>query len=172
MGSISRNETSMNPKVAQIIHNIAESLQALHGDDQNKWVAKADWELTLKADSYIPMVRNVTVVGSLDESEWKDQVPAVIHLNLGTEDDWTYWPEFTIHAQVAIGELEPETIAYKMQSNVAFMPNDAMDEKKAAQAAREINRLVESHLSEVYQDYIEKNEEVIKFYKQGGSGQK
>jgi hypothetical protein len=56
-----------------------------------------------------------------------------------------------------------------MQSNTAFMADDVKDDKKAISASREINRLAENHVNEVYQDYVEKNEELVRFYKQGSS---
>jgi hypothetical protein len=157
----------MDKKVEGVMLQIAKKLEKDQG-----WMVDKDWALSLKSEGHITFVRSFMVHGSLDEDKWKDQIVVTIHLKLGTDDEWTYWPEFTIYAQIKIGDIKEDDIAYKMQSNVAFMPDDVKDEAKAGKAAREITRLVESHLSEVYQDYIEKNEEVVRFYKQDSSGEK
>jgi hypothetical protein len=34
-------------------------------------------------------------------------------------------------------------------------------------AAREIDHMVQNHIGEVYQDYVDENDELIRFYKQG-----
>ena len=156
----------MNKEVEGVLYRIAKKLNKEEG-----WMVDKDFDVTVKSDGHIILIRSFMVRGSLDEDEWKDQIAATIHLSLETDDEWTYWPEFTIYAQIKIGDISEENVTYKMQSNVAFLPSkDVEDEAKAAKAAREINRLVESHVGETYQDYVEKNEEVVRFYKQRGSG--
>jgi hypothetical protein len=156
----------MDKKVEGVLYQIAKKLNKEEG-----WMVDKDFAVTVQSDGHIILIRSFMVRGSLDEDEWKDQIAVTIHLSLGTDDQWTYWPEFVIYAQIKIGDIADENITYKMQSNVAFLPSkDVEDEAKAAKAAREITRLVESHVGETYQDYVEKNEEVIRFYKQGNSG--
>lgn len=155
----------MNKKVEGILLQISKKLE-----QEGKWMVDKDWAITLKAEGHITLIRQIMVRGSLDEDEWQDQIAVTIQLKMGTDDEWTYWPEFTIYAQIKIGEIKEEDIAYKMQSNVAFVPDDVTKADKAAKAANEMTRLVESHVGEVYQDYVEKNEEVVRFYKQSSSG--
>jgi adenylosuccinate lyase len=88
-------------------------------------------------------------------------------LKISSEDDWTYFPEFTLYAQIAIGSIPSKDVAYKMIGNEAFMEKDIQDTKKFISAAREINRMVEAHINEVYQDYVDENDELVRFYKQG-----
>ncbi len=155
----------MDKKVEGILLQIVRKLE-----NEGGWAADKDWAITFKGEGYITLVRQFVVHGSLDEDKWEEQLPVTIQLKLGTEDEWTYWPEFTIYAQINIGEIKDEDIAYKMQSNVAFVPDDVKDESKAVEAAREITNLVNGHVGEVYQDYVEKNEDVVRFYRQSGSG--
>ena len=151
----------MNPKAEAILLQIVKALE------KNEWTTGKDWQLTFKADGHIPLIRSVMVEASMDGDKWKDQVQAYITLKISTEDEWTYFPEFTLYAQVAIGSIPTKDIAYKMIGNESFMEKDIKDEKKFLHAAREIDRMVQGHISETYQDYVDKNDELVRFYKQG-----
>lgn len=151
----------MNKKIEGILLQIAKKLEKTEG-----WMVDKDWAVSLKADGYLTFVRTFMVRGSLDEDKWEDQIPVTIHLKLTSDDEWTYWPEFTVYAQVKLGDLKEDDIEYKMQSNVSFMSDDVKDEAKAAAAAKEITKFAGSHVEEVYQDYVEKNDELVRFYKQ------
>ena len=151
----------MNPKAEAILLQIVKSLE------KNGWATGKDWKLTFKADGHIPLIRSIMVGGSMDGDKWKDQVEAYITLKIATEDEWTYFPEFTLYAQIAIGSIPGKDIAYKMIGNEAFMEKDIQDTKKFISAAREIDRMVEAHINEVYQDYVDENDELVRFYKQG-----
>jgi hypothetical protein len=151
----------MNQKAEAILLQIVRALE------KNEWTPGKDWQLTLKTDGHIPLIRSVKVEASLDGDKWKDQVQVYITLNVSTEDEWTYFSEFTLYAQVAIGSIPTKDIAYKMIGNEAFMEKDIKDEKKFLHAGREIDRMVQDHISEAYQDYVDENDELVRFYKQG-----
>lgn len=151
----------MNQKAEAIL------LQLVRALEKNEWTPGKDWQLTFKTDGHIPLIRPVTVEASLDGDKWKDQVQVYITLNVATEDEWTYFPEFTLYAQVAIGSIPTKDIAYKIVGNTAFMDKDIKEEKKFLHAAREIDRMVQDHISESYQDYVDENDELVRFYKQG-----
>lgn len=165
MGSESERSVTiykcMNPKAEAILLQIVKALE------KNEWITGKDWQLTLKADGHIPIIRTVTIQASMDGDKWKEQVQALLHLKVSTEDEWTYFPEFTLYAQIAIGEIPAKDIAYKMIGNEAFTEKEIKDEKKFLSAAREIDRMVQSHINEVYQDYVDENDELVRFYKQG-----
>jgi hypothetical protein len=151
----------MNQKAYAILLKLLEAL------GKNEWIAGTDWKLNLKADGNIPLSRMITAVGSIDGDKWQDQIQTLIRLTTSTEDEWTFFPEFTVYAQVAIGSLPSKDVAYKMIGNEAFMEKDIKDDKKFISAAREITRMVEAHINEVYQDYVDENEDLIRYFKQG-----
>lgn len=150
----------MNPKAEAILLQIVRALE------HNGWSANKDWKLTFKADGHVPLIRSVVAEASMDGDKWKDQIESYITVKMISEDEWTYFPEFTLYAQIAVGSIPPQDVAYKMSGNEAFMETDIKNEKKAMSAAREINRMVQNHINEVYQDYVDKNEDLIRFYKQ------
>lgn len=156
----------MDKKVEGILLQIVKKL-----GDENGWMIDKDWELTFKSDGHISLVRSLEVEGSLDGDTWTDQISTAVHLTMSSEDEWTFWPTFTIYAQIQIGSIPPEDIAYKMSSNVPFMAEEVKDASKAGKAAREINRVVETHIGKSYQDYVSKNKEVVRFYKHSSSDQ-
>jgi len=151
----------MNPKAEAILLQIVKALE------KSEWSTGKDWQLSFKADGHIPLIRSVMVEASMDGDKWKDQVQVYITLKISTEDDWTFFPEFILYAQVAISSLPTKDIAYKMVGNEAFMEKDIKDEKKFISAAREIDRMVQNHINEVYQDYVDEHDELVRFYKQG-----
>lgn len=151
----------MNPKAEAILLQIVKALK------QNEWSTGENWQLTLKADGHIPLIRSVVADASMDGDKWKDQIQAYITLKVSTEDEWTYFPEFTLYAQIAIGSIPSKDVAYKMIGNEAFMEKDIKDSEKFISAAREIDRMVQNHINEVYQDYVDENDELVRFYKQG-----
>lgn len=151
----------MNPKAEAILLQIVKALK------QNEWSTGENWQLTLKADGHIPLIRSVMASASMDGDKWKDQIQAYITLKVSTEDEWTYFPEFTLYAQIAIGSIPSKDVSYKMIGNEAFMEKDIKDSKKFISAAREIDRMVQNHINEVYQDYVDENDELVRFYKQG-----
>jgi hypothetical protein len=156
----------MNQKAQVILLQIIKALQ------QNKWTTDNQWQLSLKADGYVPLMRSVVVQGSLDGDKWQDQIYTIIRLKITTDDEITFFPEFSLYAQIAIGEIPAKDIEIQMMGNVAFTDKDMTDSKKFISAAREINRMVDNHLDESYQDYINVNEQFVKFYKQMNSQEK
>ena len=153
----------MNQKSQIILLQLVKALQS------SKWTSDNQWQLSLKADRYVPLVRPVIVEGSLDGDKWKDQIHVMIRLKVSTEDEITFFPEFSIFAQIAIGSIPSKDIDYQMAGNEAFTEKDLKDNKKFNSASHEINRMVDSYINEVYQDYVDVNEDLVKFYKQRSS---
>jgi hypothetical protein len=153
----------MNQKSQILLLQMVKALKA------NNWSGDNQWELSLKADGNVPLMRSVTVEGRLDEEKWKDQVHTMIRVSVTTDDEITFFPEFSLYAQVAIGSIPAKDIEYKTAGNVAFTDKDLKNDKKFQSAATEISRMVDTYIGEMYQDYIDINEEVVKFYKQGSS---
>ena len=154
----------MSQKSNIILLQVVNALKSLG------WAPDSQWQLSLKADGFIPLVKSVTAHGSLNESEWTEDIQTLIRLNVTTDDEITFFTEFSIYAQIAIGSIPPQEMDYKMMGNQAFTDKDVKDAKKATTAAKDIDRMVDGHINEVYQDYVDKNEDLVTFYHQGGSG--
>ena len=153
----------MNQKSQILLLHMVKALKT------DKWASDNQWELSLKADGNVPLMRAVAVKGSLDGEEWKDQIHTMIRATITTDDEITFFPEFTLYAQIAIGNIPAKDIEYKMAGNVAFSDKDLKNDKKFHSAAREINRMVDNYVQELYQDYVDVNEDLVKFYKQSNS---
>jgi len=153
----------MNQKAQILLLQLIKALKA------NNWSSDNQWELSLKADGNVPLMRSVSVEGNLDGEKWQDQVHTIIRVSVTTDDDITFFPEFSLYAQIAIASVPAKDIEYKTAGNVAFTDKDLKNEKKFQSAAEEISRMVDNYIGEIYQDYVDANEELVKFYKQGSS---
>lgn len=137
---------------------------------RDQWAVADDWELTLKSEGHVPLSKHITVEGNLDDEEWNDQVDVSIDLKMASDDELTYFPEYTIYANILIAGGESKDIAYKTSVDVAFTANDIKDDSKSTLAARKISRSVEEHIETEYSDYVDQNAQAIKDYKAGGYG--
>jgi hypothetical protein len=152
----------MNEKIQAILLKIVVELKKL------KWVATPDWEVTLKGEGHVPLTKQIVVEGAMGDDEWRDQIETHIDLKLASEDQITYFPEYTIYATVLIEGGVTHDIAYKMDADIAFTEGDFRDKPKLQLAAKKINRLVEGHIQQEFNDYIDQNEASIKAHVEGG----
>lgn len=152
----------MNEKVRAILLKIVVELKKLG------WITSPEWEITLKAEGHVPLVKNISVSGNMDDDEWEDHVETTINLSLKSDDEITYFPDYTIYASIFMQGGEGHDIAYNLDADVAFTAHDVNDAKKATTAAKRISYIVEDHIESEYSDYIDKNASAIKAYKQGG----
>jgi hypothetical protein len=152
----------MNEKTQAILLKIVIGLKRL------KWTAGQDWEITLKGEGHVPLVRHIEVEGNMDNEKWKDNVETMIHLKLSSDDEITYFPEYTVYANIFIRGAENKDVVFKMDVDVAFTKEDVKADDKFALASRKINGLVEDSIENEYRDYIDANAKNIKAYRQGG----
>ena len=155
----------MSQKSEIILLQIVRTLETLG------WSVDSQWQLSLKADGFIPLVRSITTQGSVNDTEWSDEIHTLVRLKVTTEDEITFFPEFSMYAQIAVGSVPAKDVDDKMMGNQSFTDKDMKDTKKAATAAKEITRMVESHINEAYQDYLDKNEDLVAFHTQNMGGQ-
>ena len=132
------------------------------------WLAGEDWELTLKSEGHVPLVKDISVMGSMDDEEWTDDVQTNIDLKLTSSDNITYWPDYTIYSQIFIQGGSNKDVVYKGDADVGFTENDIKDNRKIATASKRIDRIVNGHMEQEYADYVDNNAEEIRTYKQGG----
>jgi len=152
----------MNEKIQAILLKIVLELK------KSQWTAHPDWEVTLKGEGHVPLVKQVQVEGSMDDQQWDDHIEISMDLKLGTDDQITYFPDYTIFGQIFIDGGSSEDIAYKMDADVAFTESDVQNERKIKEAAAKINRLVDSHLQTEFNDYIDNNYQEIQYHKKEG----
>lgn len=152
----------MNEKIQAILLKIVLELK------KDKWSVAPDWEITLKGEGHVPLSKNIRVEGNLGDDEWSDAVETTIDLKLTSDDELTYFPDYTIYANIFIQGGSSKDIAYKLDADVAFTERDVRDDAKSTLAAKKISRLVEDHIESEYSDYVDQNGQDIKDYKQGG----
>ena len=152
----------MNEKIQAILLRIVLGLKWF------QWVAGQDWEITLKGEGHVPLVRQIEVEGNMDDEKWKDNVETMIHLKLSSDDEITYFPEYTVYANIFTRGAENKDVVFKMDVDVAFTKEDVKADDKFALASRKINGLVEDHIEQEYREYIDANAKNIKAYRQGG----
>jgi len=152
----------MNEKIQAILLKVVIELKKL------QWSAAPDWEVTLKGEGHVPMIKNVSVEGSIGDEEFQDTVETAMDLKLVSDDQITYFPDYTVFGQILIPGGPNEDIAYKMDADVAFTDADISNERKIKEAAIKINRLVDSHIQTEFTDYVGDNHQDIEYYKKEG----
>lgn len=152
----------MNEKIQAILLKIVLELK------KDRWMVAPDWELTLKSEGHVPMTKTIPVQGNFGDDEWSDNIETTIYLKLTSNDEVTYFPEYTIYANIFIDGGTSKDIAYKLDASIAFTDHDVRDTQKASVAAKKISRLVEDHIESEYSDYVDQNGQSIRDYKQGG----
>jgi len=151
--------TCMNEKIQTILLKIILELK------RSQWTAHPDWEVTLKGEGHVPLVKPIAVEGSMKGKTWDAQVEITMDLKLETGDQITYFPDYTIFGQIFMRGCPVEDILYKMDADVAFTAPDFSNDRKIKSAADKINRLVDSHIQTEFNDYVATNHENIEYYK-------
>ncbi len=154
----------MNEKIQAVLLKVVLELKKL------KWSAAQDWEITLKSEGHVPLMKMVPVEGAMNNEEWHDYIEIAMDLKLDSGDELTYFPDYTIFGQIFIDGGSNEDIAYKMDADVAFTARDFKNDEKIKSAAMKINRLVDDHVQNQYSKYIDNNTENIQYYKSSGQG--
>ena len=152
----------MNEKIQAILLKIILELKKLG------WAAAQDWDLTLKSENQVPMVKQVSVAGAMNDDEWRDDIETHVDLKLISDDNITFFPSYTIYAEIFLQGGSSKDVVYKSDVDVAFTENDFRDNRKFKIAASRINRIIEDYMEQVYADYVDTNANDINNFKQGG----
>jgi hypothetical protein len=150
----------MNEKIQAILLRIVLELKKL------RWTAGPDWAITFKSEGHIPLVKQVKVAGSMGDEEWEDYVETTINLKLASDDQITYFPDYTIYASISLQGVPNKDINYQIDADVAFTEKDMNDPKKTTLAANKINNIVEEYINTEYEEYVDSNGSAIVAYKQ------
>lgn len=154
----------MNERFQAILLKLIVELKKL------RWSVDKNWEVALKADGYVTLTKQVNVQGHLGDGDpWDDSVNTSIYLKLLSDDNITYFPEFTIIADIIIGGTDiSKDISTKMDNDTAFTEKDVNNEAKIASAAKKITRNVEDLIEHEYSDCIDQNSSELLYQKRLG----
>jgi hypothetical protein len=152
----------MNEKIQAILLRIVLELK------KQEWSVASDWEITLKGEGHVPLSKTIQVSYTFDSEDLEDRIETMIDLKFESEDEVTYFPSYTIYANIFIDGGESKDIAYKLTADVAFTDKDVQNTKKTSTAASRISRLVEDHIKNEYGDYIDQYGQDIKNLRRGG----
>lgn len=152
----------MNEKIQAITLKLVVALQ------KEKWNVDKDWQITLKSEGHVPLRKYVSVRGNLGDEDWSDDVDTTIDLRLASDDEITFFPEFTMYATLYISGGGGKDVAHKTDADVAFVADDFNDDKKIQLAAKKISNGVSEYIENEYSNYVDQNASDIQSYKMGG----
>lgn len=150
----------MNQSIQAILLKVIVELK------KRKWTPGKEWEITLKSEGHVPLIKHISVSGAMDDDEWRDDIDTNIMLKLVTDDNITYFPECTIYANIVIDGGSSKDIVYRAEIDVAFTDADINDSRKIVECASRIDRFIEEYVQQQYSDYMDNNYQDIQNYKQ------
>jgi len=152
----------MNEKIQAILLSIILELKKL------RWSPASDWEITLHTDKKGSLIKQIPVEGSFKDEKWNDNIEILMELTLNSEDQITYFPNFTIYGHIFITSGLTGDIVYTMEDDNSYMEDDVKKNGKFKLSAANINRLVEDYVQNEYTSYISSHKDDIDYYKSGG----
>lgn len=138
----------MNEKIQAILLKLTVELKKI------KWMTSPDWQITLKSEEHVSLIKQIKLHGEINDNEFTDDVQTHIEIKLVTQDEVTYYPEYTVYANLFIDSVGSKDLSYKMDADVAFMDKDFSDESKIALAAKKINGRVEDYIEKEFNEFI------------------
>lgn len=154
----------MNDKQKALLIKIAEILR-----DKFRWEMAADHEISLFGEGMIPMVKTIQVESSLDDKEISSDVICSLDLKLGSDDQITWYPDFTITGDFLVDGANPGDFTYSTNASTGFMEGDIeQDGNKFVRTASEINNIVDNYVQGEYHEYVMRNAEAISYYRKDG----
>lgn len=157
----------MNDKVQRILVKIALALKQL------RWKADKDVELTLKSDGVLQLVKSFRLSSSMGDKEWTEDLDVAIDLKFDSEDQITFFPEYTIYADMYVEGGNSHNVMYEADCSIAFTERDEevtdpeikkQVDAKIAQAAKTIDSYVEDHVQSEWDSYLDSNAENVQTY--------
>jgi hypothetical protein len=158
----------MNENIRKLLVRIALALKA------KGWKAAEDIELTLKSDGKLVLNKPVKVDASVNDKEWRENVETSLHFTLASDDQITFFPEYSIFAEFFIeGATGSHDVAFKSDADVGFTEHDQLatdpDIKqkvnlKIAQTAKMMDDLVEMQIQDEFDEYANESSHDIQAY--------
>lgn len=151
----------MNEKMQAILLGIVINLKKLG------WSPGPDWEITLKSEGHVPMIKRITVQGSVEDDEWNDVVETFINFKLDSRDDITYFPYCTVYTNISVLGLEVKDVVHELGIDVAFTDKDVKNTRNIKNAASRTNDLIEEYIRQEYATYVDMHAQQIKLHNMG-----
>jgi len=151
----------MNEKMQAILLGIVIHLKKMG------WTPGPDWEITLKSEGHVPMIKRISVQGSVEDEDWDDNVETFINFKLESRDDITYFPYCTVYTNISVVGLEVKDIVHELGIDVAFTEKDIKNTRNIKNASSRTNDLVEEYIRQEYATYVDMNAQKIKLYNMG-----
>jgi hypothetical protein len=151
----------MNEKMQAILLGIVIHLKKMG------WTPGPDWEITLKSEGHVPMIKLISVQGSVEDEDWDDNVETFINFKLESRDDITYFPYCTVYTNISVVGLEVKDIVHELGIDVAFTEKDIKNTRNIKNASSRTNDLVEEYIRQEYATYVDMNAQKIKLYNMG-----
>ena len=152
----------MNEKIQAILLKIVLDLK------KKGWIPSGDWEITLKSDGTVPLEKSIPVHGAIGDREFDEHIDAHITLKLESRDQITYFPGFVVYANIFIDGGDNKDLTDKFECDSAFTDKDYRNGEKSSEAARKIDSIVDSYITEEFDTYMNNNHSNIMAYKAGG----
>ena len=151
----------MSEKIQAILLKIIIELKKIG------WSLSPDWDLTLKSEGHVPLVKPIKVQGSVEDEEWDDNVETLINLKLDSRDSITYFPSCNVYTSISVRGLETKDIVNELGIDVAFTEKDVNNRRSISNAVSRTNDLVEEYIRQEYNTYVDMNSQKIKLYNMG-----
>lgn len=152
----------MNEKIQAILLKITIELKKLG------WTTSPDWQITLKSEEYVSLVKDIGVSGEINDNEFKDNVQTHIDMKLLSSDEVTYFPEYTVYANLFIDSVGSKDLSYKMDVDVSFMDKEFTNENKIVLAAKKIDRRISDYIEKEFESYVSDSSSEIEHNKLTG----
>lgn len=136
----------MNDKIKAILLQIAKNLK------KAGWKLSPDGELSIQSEFSVPMVKLISV-GSGNK---KHIVETYIVVKLESDDELTYFPSYSVYANIEVDRLPSKDVVEKMRVSVAFTEKDFKETRKANTAASKIDGMVQDTIDNEYYIYTDK----------------
>lgn len=136
----------MNDKIKAILLQIASGLK------KSGWKLSPDGDISIQSELSVPMIKIISV--GTDRN--KHVVETHIVVKLETDDEITYFPSYSVYANIEVNRLPSKDIVEKMKVSVAFTEKDAKDTRKANTAASKIDGMVQDTVDNEYHIHIDK----------------
>jgi hypothetical protein len=135
---------------------------------RDKWIPSPDWEITLKSEGQVSLQKNINVSNYIGDREVKEEILTNIDVKMASNDNITFFPEYTIYANIMLNGLVSEDVTYKSEANVAFTEHDFGKDEKINQAAGSISRQVGEYIDGQFNDYCSNHNDEISNYHLSG----
>lgn len=151
----------MNEKIQAILLKIILSLK------KAGWVPAKDWEITLKSEGHVPLIKKIKVQGSVEDEDWEDNVETYLSFKLDSRDKITYFPTCNVSTSISLVGLPTKDVINEMGIDVAFTDADVNNRRSIHNASVRTDDLVQEYIRQEYVSYVESNSQKIKLYNMG-----